>query len=113
MGDNKKSDARGKIAMLRGLRQVRQFSTEPVPDEVIEDILEVARWTGSGMNKQPWEFILVRDRDTLKDIAAEEDANSHLAGANFAIIVLMAGENREIVSFDEARLTERMMLDNN
>lgn len=110
MDGNKNSDASDKIAMLRGLRQVRQFSPDPVPDEVIGDILEVARWTGSAMNKQPWEFILVRDRAMLKEIAAEENANSHLAGAGFAIIVLMSGENREIVSFDEARLTERMML---
>ncbi len=111
MDENKgQSDTSGKIAMLRGLRQVRQFSPQPVPEEAIQSILEVARWTGSGMNKQPWEFLLVRDHDTLKEIAAAENANSHLAGATFAIVVLMAGQMREIETFDEARLTERMML---
>ncbi len=110
MDTDNTGNTKGKIAMLRGLRQVRQFSPEPVPDEAIQDILEVARWTGSGMNKQPWEFVLVRDRGTLKEIAAAENANSHLVGATFAIIVLMAGEGREIETFDEARLTERMML---
>src|SRR3954465_15421070 len=107
---NKTVDAKGKIAMLRGLRQVRQFSPEPVPDEVVNDILEVARWTGSGMNRQPWEFVLVRDHDTLKEIAQAENAGSHMAGADFAIVVVMAGESNAIETFDEARLTERLLL---
>jgi nitroreductase len=78
MSDNDKNSAKSKIAMLRGVRQVRQFSPEPVPQEVINDILEVARWTGSGMNRQPWEFVLVRNRDTLQEIAQAEGAGSHL-----------------------------------
>ena len=102
--------ARGKIAMLRGLRQVRQFSGKEVPQEVIDDILEVGRWTGSGMNRQPWEFVLVRNRDTLRQIAEAENAGSHLSNANFAIVIVMAGEGGGIETFDEARLTERMML---
>ena len=103
-------DAKKKIAMLRRLRQVRRFGPDEVPRDVIDDILEVARWTGSGMNRQPWEFVLVRDRDTLREIAEAEAANSHLAGANFAIIIVMRGEMKEIETYDEARLTERMLL---
>jgi nitroreductase len=108
--DNKNADAKSKIAMLRGVRQVRQFSPRQVPREVINDILEVGRWTGSGMNRQPWEFVLVTDRDTLREIAEAEGAQSHLAGASFAIIIVMPGENTTIETFDEARLTERLML---
>src|SRR5206468_11150051 len=105
--DNKQdSDARSKIAMLRGVRQVRQSGPEPVPPEVINDILEVARWTGSGMNRQPWEFVVVRNHDTLREIAEAEGADSHLARANFAIIVVMPGENSGIETYDEGRLTE-------
>lgn len=110
MDSNHNDSAKSKIAMLRGVRQVRRFSSERVPREVIDDILEVARWTGSGMNHQPWEFVLVRNGDTLREIAQAENANSHMAGADFAIIVVMAGENREIETFDEARLTERLLL---
>jgi nitroreductase len=109
MGNKQEDDARSKIAMLRGVRQVRQFGPEPVPREVIDDILEVARWTGSGMNRQPWEFVLVRDRDTLRQIAQAEGADSHLARANFAILVVMPDETSGIDSFDEGRLTERLL----
>src|SRR5207248_3730239 len=92
------------------VRQVRQFGPEPVPTEVINDILEVARWTGSGMNRQPWEFVVVRNRDTLREIAQAEGADSHLAKANFAIIVVMPGENSGFDTFDEGRLTERLLI---
>jgi nitroreductase len=103
-------DAKGKIDLLRKLRQVRRFSDKPVPQEVIDNILEVARWTGSGMNRQPWEFVLVRNRETLREIAEAENAGSYLPGAQCAIVVVMANESPEIETYDEARLAERMML---
>jgi len=108
--DNGTRDAKEKIKMLRGVRQVRRFTSESVPDDVVEDIIEVGRWTGSGMNRQPWEFILIRNHNTLRQIAEEEGANSHLANADFAIIVLMGGESPVIENFDEGRLTERLLL---
>ena len=89
---------------------MREFGPEPVPREVIDDILEVARWTGSRMNRQPWEFVLVRDRDRLREIAQAEGADSHLARANFAIVVIMPGESSGINTFDEGRLTERLLI---
>jgi nitroreductase len=110
MDEQKNNDAKSKIALLRGVRQVRQFSDKPVPPDAIHDILEVARWTGSGMNRQPWEFVLVRDKAMLQEIAQAEGMGSHLAGAQSAIVVVMADESREIESYDEGRLAERMLL---
>src|SRR5438067_13414133 len=110
MDSNQNGSAKNKIAMLRGVRQVRQFDSRRVPDEIIHDILEVARWTGSGMNRQPWEFVVIRNHDTLRQIAEAEGAGSHLAGADFAIIVVMPGEKQGINTFDEGRLAERLLL---
>ncbi len=110
MNNQQTNGAVAKIELLKKLRQVRQFSERPVPQNVIRDILEVARWTGSGMNRQPWEFLVIRKPEILKELAAAEGGGSHLPGANFAIIVIMAGEMKEIETYDEARLTERMML---
>ena len=42
---------------IKGRRSVRRFKPEPVPREVIENILELAQWAPSAMNQQDWRFI--------------------------------------------------------
>ena len=102
--------ARERIAFLRGLRAVREFRPNPVPQKVIDDVLEVARWTGSAVNRQPWEFVVIRDRDTLRALAAAEGYAGHLADAPLGIILVMAGDHADQEAFDEGRLSERIML---
>ncbi len=102
--------ARDRIAFLRGLRAVRQFRPDPVPREVVDDILEVARWSGSASNRQPWELVVIRDRATLQALAAVEGYAGHLAGAPLGIVLVMAGERRDQETYDEGRLSERIML---
>ena len=46
------------LAKLR--RSIRRFKPDPVPEEDIEKIIEVARWAMSGANAQPWEFVVVK-----------------------------------------------------
>jgi iodotyrosine deiodinase len=60
--------------MLRR-RTIRQFSSRPVPREVIEDCLCVARSAPSGANKQPWHFVVVSDAEVKTKVrtAAEEE----------------------------------------
>ena len=57
------------IQCFRGRRSIRSFQETPVPDEMIMKILEAGRWAPSGGNSQPWEFIVVKQRDMLKKIA--------------------------------------------
>jgi nitroreductase len=102
--------ARDRVALLRGLRAVRQFLPDPVPQHIVDDLLEVARWTGSSRNLQPWECIVVRRRETLQALAAAEGYVKHLAGAALAIVLVMAGESFEDETYDEGRLSERIML---
>jgi nitroreductase len=104
--------ARERIAFLRRLRAVREFRAEPVPEDVLADILEVGRWSGSSMNRQPWELVVVRDREMLRALAALEGYVKHLEGAAFATVLVMAGDpNRyDDETYDEGRLSERLML---
>lgn len=103
-------EAKDLINFLRSLRAIRQFRPEPVPSRVVEDILDVARWTGSSTNRQPWELIVVRDRATLAALAAVGGYVEHLAGAPLAVVIVMAGEHPVDETFDEGRLSERIML---
>ena len=54
------------IEFLRRLRTVRRFTDQPVPQQALDDLLTVARWSGSARNLQPWNFVVVHDRDTLR-----------------------------------------------
>ncbi len=101
-----------RIAFLLGLRARRDFRPDPVPRAVIDDLLRVARWSGTASNRQPWELVLVQDRETLRALAAVEGAVKHLAGAALGIVLVMAGERERVAqeTFDEGRLSERIML---
>ena len=100
------------IAFLHGLRAMRQFRVEPLPQEVIDAILDVARWSGSASNTQPWEFVVISRRETLQAISQVEGYAGHMAGAALGIVLVMAGEadHVEHETFDEGRLSERIML---
>ena len=94
---------------LRTLRACRTFRPEPVPPEIVSEVLEVARWTGSAKNSQPWELMVVRDRGTLIELSTCGWFAGHLAGAPLAIALLMEGA-WEATGYDEGRLAERVML---
>ena len=49
------------FAAIRTLLAVRSYQDKPVPDAVVRRIVEAGRLTGSGMNGQPWHFIVIRD----------------------------------------------------
>lgn len=102
--------ARDRIAFLRGPRAVRQFRPDPVPQPVVDDLLAVARWSGSASNRQPWELVVIRDRETLQALAAVEGYAGHLAGAPLGIVLVMNGERPDQETYDEGRLSERITL---
>lgn len=55
-------------AVLRRQRAHRSFTDEPVPEEVINDILELATRAPSAQNTQPWQFVIVQDPDRRAEI---------------------------------------------
>lgn len=62
------------LELVKTRMSVRKFRSDPIPEDTIEKILEVARWAMSGANSQPWEFIVVTDADTkrrLRDAYSE------------------------------------------
>ncbi len=103
-------NAEERTFFLRSLRAVRSFLPDPVPDEVVDGVLRVARWSGSASNKQPWEMVVVRKREMLGKLAAVEGYAGHLAGAPLGIVLVMAGDRAEQEAYDEGRLSEWIML---
>ena len=95
------------IPVLRKLRAVRRFADRPIPDDVMRDILEVGRRTGSSKNTQPWELVVVRDREMLKQLSELGGFAGYVAGAQVDIVLVMDSANN---AFDCGRLAERLML---
>ncbi len=67
-------DYEGFLKLVKTRRSIRSFKADPIPDEYVERIIEAARWAPSGANSQPWEFIIVKDKqikDRIVDILNE------------------------------------------
>lgn len=62
------------LKLVETRRSIRSFKPDPIPDEDIEKIIEAARWAPSGANSQPWEFIVIKEKeikDKMVDIVKE------------------------------------------
>lgn len=57
------------VELARRRRAIRGFREDPIPDEVLVGVLEAANWAPSGANAQPWEFVIVRDKERQADLA--------------------------------------------
>ena len=51
---------------LRRVRQVRQFTDQPIDPAALDAIVDVGRWSGSSRNSQPWRFIVLRDVELIR-----------------------------------------------
>ena len=54
---------------IKGRRSIRQFDSKEVEEDKIQACLEAARWAPSASNRQPWHFLIVRDKKTREKIA--------------------------------------------
>ena len=61
------------FSIIKERRSCRAFLPEPIPEETIAMILEAAVWAPSPMNAQPWEFIVITNRETKKTIFSEAE----------------------------------------
>ena len=102
-----------KLRPLRQTRQFREFTAEPVDEGSLDAIADVARWSGSSANSQPWRFIIVTDEATIRQIAAMGMPSTRsLQSATAAIAIVLPDEKGKQVgyAFDEGRAAERMLI---
>ncbi len=93
---------------LRTVLAVRNYQERPVPPDTVRRIIEAGRLTASSMNGQPWHFILVEDRDTLRRLAELARSGPYIAEAPVAVAVAIA-KTRFAVS-DASRAIQSMVL---
>ena len=93
---------------IRTLLAVRSYQDKPVPDALVRRIVEAGRLTGSALNAQPWHFIVVRERETLRRLGALASSGPYVAQAPLAVVVA-TDKTRYAVS-DASRAIQSMML---
>jgi nitroreductase len=93
---------------IRTLLAVRQYQDKPVPEAVVRRIVEAGRLTGSAMNRQPWHFIVVQDRETLRRLGGLTSSGPYVAQASLAIVV--AVEKTAFAVSDASRAIQSMLL---
>lgn len=70
-------------------RTIRKYKEEDIKTEELKKILEVALVAPSGMNKKPFEFVIVKDKKTLKELSvAKTSGGLMIADAPLAIVIL-------------------------
>nr|WP_092074905.1 nitroreductase family protein [Dendrosporobacter quercicolus]NSL49805.1 nitroreductase family protein [Dendrosporobacter quercicolus DSM 1736]SDN20267.1 Nitroreductase [Dendrosporobacter quercicolus] len=94
-------------------RSIRNFETRPVEKEKIEKLLKAGMQAPSAANQQPWEFIVVEDKESLQKLSKAHSYAGPIKNATLGIIVL---SNEKYLTFkqywqqDLAAATENILL---
>ncbi|HKF75992.1 MAG TPA: nitroreductase family protein [Candidatus Dormibacteraeota bacterium] len=93
----------------RTVLAVREYQDREIPDDVLTRIVEAGHLSASSMNRQPWHFVVVRDRQALRDLGGLVRTGPYIAGAAAAIVVAYERDSRFGVS-DASRAIQAMVL---
>ncbi len=93
---------------VRTLLAVRTYQERPIPDDLVIEIVEAGRLTGSSRNTQQWNFIIIRDRDKLRQLGQLASTGPYIAEAPLAIAVVVP--NSPVGYIDGSRAAQDMML---
>ena len=97
---------------IRVKRAVRDFAPTPLPEDAVRTILNAGRRAQSSKNSQPWQFVVVTDKDILRQLSLTGDFASHLAGAAVGVVIVTPDEpeRRDWLMFDVGQAASYMQL---
>lgn len=104
----RKSDQMNVFEAVKTMLAIRSYADRDIPQETVDRILEAARLTASSQNKQHWDFIVVRDRERLRQLGQIARHGPYIANAAMAIAVVVP--DRPVGYLDGARAVQDMML---
>jgi nitroreductase len=88
-------------------RDSRSYTNQPIPEEVVQRILQAGRMAGSSKNTQPWRFVVLRDPERKRELAACGQFAQHVPSAPLVIAVVLTPGGG---AFDAGRAAQNMML---
>lgn len=101
------------MSLLMKRKSVRQYTTETISDEHIKTMLKSAMQAPSAGNKQPWEFIVVKNRETLDKLSEISKGAWMLSQAPLCITVVLKDSAKypQMAQQDCAAATENILLE--
>ena len=93
-------------------RNIRSYSGQPISPADLDRILEAGRRSPSSQNTQPWDFVVVTDRDQLQQLARVGPGSGHVAGSAAAIALILSDDSGAArrAQFDLGQATMSIML---
>ena len=76
------------LHLMKDRRSIRKFKPDPVEDEKIENMLEAARWTQSASNRQPWRFIVIKNKGIVSKLQSAANFGGFVSQAPVVIAVI-------------------------
>jgi nitroreductase len=94
-------------------RSIRQYSAEEIPEYMLMTIIKAGMYAPSAVNKQPWHFIVFRNRETMKKIMTFHRNAFMLGEANAAILICWDEQLQHDIGYgplDCSAATQNMLL---
>jgi nitroreductase len=101
------------ITAIRGVRVIRAYRDEPLTQDQLDSLADAARKAGSSKNTQRWDFITIRDRESLRRLSATTIYAKHLPSAGGAIALVVpapAPDHARSVLWDLGRAAQNIIL---
>jgi len=72
---------------LKKRRSIRSFDAKPISRNLIEELIDCARLSPTARNIQPWEFVVITDRETLQTLGSQTDTGRFIGACACCIAV--------------------------
>ena len=82
------------LKLLSARRSVRKFKTREISDSDLSVIVDAARLAPTARNIQPWEFIVIKDKATLKHIGEVASANGYFISSASACVAVICSDTK-------------------
>jgi nitroreductase len=96
------------IEVLKTRRSIRRYINKPIPDEIIKDIIDCARLAPTANNKQPWLFVVIKDKKLKEKIAELTDYGKFIKQADCCVAVFC--EDTKYYLEDGSAATENILI---
>lgn len=99
------------LDVMRTRRSIRKYTQEPIGEDKLEQILAAGLLSASSRGIRPWEFIVVKKKETLKKMSESRAGSAKmLAGADCAIVVIADAEKTDVWTEDASIAMANMHL---